>query len=84
MLEGEEFKEVLFRSLNKIQLAFVGRSNVGKSTVINSILGAKLAEASKTPGKTQNLFFFKVSRLNAMLVDCPGYGFASATDLQRE
>mmetsp|Transcript_46296 Transcript_46296/g.112713 ORF Transcript_46296/g.112713 Transcript_46296/m.112713 type:complete len:215 (-) Transcript_46296:241-885(-) len=63
-----------------LEIAFSGRSNVGKSSLINAITTStdkKLAETSKTPGRTQTLNFFKVG--NAfMLVDLPGYGFAKA------
>ena len=67
------------------QIAFVGRSNVGKSTLINSILGQKsLLKCSKTPGKTQNLHFLTLSGLNLQLVDCPGYGFAKVSAQEKE
>ncbi|CDW90510.1 gtp-binding protein [Stylonychia lemnae] len=47
-------------------------------------MGQKLADASKTPGKTQNLFFFRNEMLKAHIVDCPGYGYAEAADSQKE
>ncbi|MDB6095987.1 MAG: YihA family ribosome biosis GTP-binding protein [Francisellaceae bacterium] len=57
------------------EVAFVGRSNSGKSSAINSITGIKnLARTSKTPGRTQLINFFKVE--DAFLVDLPGYGYA--------
>eukprot|EP00347_Sterkiella_histriomuscorum_P013858 403363096 len=52
--------------------------------MIDVILGQKLADASKTPGKTQSLNFFNVPRLNCQIVDCPGYGFAVASDVQKD
>jgi len=61
-----------------VKFAFVGRSNVGKSSLINAIVGGKAAKTSKEPGKTQKLHFFENSAF--CLVDCPGYGFAKATD----
>lgn len=58
------------------EVAFVGRSNVGKSSAINTIVNQKsLARTSKTPGRTQQLVFFEVEE-NIRLVDLPGYGFA--------
>lgn len=59
------------------EVAFIGRSNSGKSTAINSITGKTgLAKTSKTPGRTQLLNFFQINE-NLRLVDLPGYGFAS-------
>ena len=62
------------------EIAFAGRSNVGKSSLINAIANrSKLARASNTPGRTQELNFFDVGRpLTFRLVDMPGYGFAEA------
>lgn len=58
------------------EVAFVGRSNSGKSTAVNVITGAhKLARVSKTPGRTQLLNFFSFGE-DRRLVDLPGYGFA--------
>lgn len=59
------------------EVAFIGRSNSGKSTAINSITGKKgLAKTSKTPGRTQLLNFFQIDDY-LRLVDLPGYGFAN-------
>lgn len=65
------------------EIAFVGRSNVGKSSLLNALLGRKnLAYTSKTPGKTQQLNFFLVdTRFYA--VDLPGYGYAKAPKSNR-
>lgn len=65
------------------EVAFVGRSNSGKSTAVNVVTGArKLARVSKTPGRTQLLNFFSFGD-DRRLVDLPGYGFArAAPDVQ--
>ena len=61
----------------KAEFLLVGRSNVGKSSFINSVLGRKnLAHTSATPGKTQTLNFYKVNN-QFYLIDVPGYGYAS-------
>ena len=62
------------------EVAFAGRSNVGKSSLLNALTGRKaLARTSNTPGRTQELNFFDVGRpLQLRLVDMPGYGFAEA------
>jgi len=61
------------------EIAFVGRSNAGKSTAINSITNRRsLAKTSKTPGRTQLINFFRVNE-NNRFVDLPGYGFAKAS-----
>ena len=58
------------------ELAFAGRSNVGKSSLINSLLNRKkLVKTSQTPGKTQEINFFKINN-DFIFTDLPGYGFA--------
>ncbi|MFQ5950193.1 MAG: ribosome biogenesis GTP-binding protein YihA/YsxC [Nitrospiria bacterium] len=57
------------------EIAMIGRSNVGKSSLINYLLGRKIAYISRTPGKTQLIHFFKINRA-FYLVDLPGYGYA--------
>ena len=66
------------------EVAFLGRSNVGKSSLINSLLGLKgLARTSSTPGRTQALNFFLINR-RFRFVDLPGYGYARAPRTVRE
>ena len=62
--------------INSVEFAFVGRSNVGKSSLINSLTGRrKLAKTSKTPGRTQLINYFEINN-ECFFVDLPGYGFA--------
>lgn len=69
---------------NLPQIAFSGRSNVGKSSLINALLGRKsLARVSSSPGKTITANFYNIDR-QYYLVDLPGYGFAKRPDAERE
>src|SRR6476661_5149394 len=66
-----------FPPMAGIEIAFAGRSNVGKSSLINALTGRKaLARTSHTPGRTQELIFF-TGAPNLTLVDMPGYGYAA-------
>ncbi len=65
------------------QIAFVGRSNVGKSSLLNKIIGRRaLAHTSKTPGKTRTLNLYSVNE-SFFLVDLPGYGYARVSKKER-
>jgi GTP-binding protein len=62
------------------EIAFSGRSNVGKSSLINTLVGRKgLARISRTPGKTQRIHFYQVDS-RFILVDLPGYGYAKVPE----
>lgn len=62
---------------NLKEVAFIGRSNVGKSSLINAITNSKIAIVSKTPGRTKQINFFQVGD-KLTIVDMPGYGYAKA------
>lgn len=72
----------------KLEIAFVGKSNVGKSSLLNKLLNRRgLARTSATPGCTRQINFFDVKSatgLELMLVDLPGYGFASRSKGERK
>ncbi|WP_125590679.1 ribosome biogenesis GTP-binding protein YihA/YsxC [Companilactobacillus jidongensis] len=66
------------------EIALLGRSNVGKSSLINTLINRKsFARTSSTPGKTQTLNFYNIEE-QLYLVDVPGYGFAKVSKKQRE
>jgi GTP-binding protein len=70
------FKETDWPQEAKPEIAFMGRSNVGKSSLINSLLGVRgLARTSSTPGRTQSLNFFAINN-QFHFVDLPGFGYA--------
>ena len=69
---------------NKPEVAFLGRSNVGKSSLMNSLLGVKgLARTSSTPGRTQSINFFLINE-QFHFVDLPGYGYAKVSKDARQ
>lgn len=69
---------------DRIEVAFVGRSNVGKSSLINSLTNRKkLAKVSQTPGKTRLVNFFLINN-DFYLVDLPGYGYAKVSKAEKE
>jgi GTP-binding protein len=79
------FSEEHWTTDKKPEIAFMGKSNVGKSSLINSLLNRKnLARTSKTPGRTQSLNFFLINE-KFYFVDLPGYGFAKVpAKMQKE
>ncbi|CAT04770.1 GTPase EngB [Mesomycoplasma conjunctivae] len=64
------------------QIAFIGRSNVGKSSLINALAKQKIAKVSKHPGRTQLINYFKTDK-NKIVVDLPGYGYAKISISQK-
>jgi GTP-binding protein len=66
------------------RIAMVGRSNVGKSSLINALLQNELAQVSKKPGKTRSIHFYFWENAKKIIADLPGYGFANATLKERD
>jgi GTP-binding protein len=66
---------------NLVEIALLGRSNVGKSSFLNAFLNQKIAKTSSTPGKTQLINFFEVEDEGKkyILVDLPGFGYAKVS-----
>ena len=68
---------------DRLEVCFAGRSNVGKSSLINALTGrAKLARASTEPGRTRELNYFDISEGRLFLVDLPGFGYAQVSKTQ--
>ena len=77
-------QEAQYPETNLSEVALSGRSNVGKSTFINSMIGRKnMARTSQQPGKTQTLNFYNIDN-QLVFVDVPGYGYAKVSKKQRE
>lgn len=67
--------------MDRLEIAFAGRSNVGKSSLINALCGTSgLARTSNTPGRTQELNIFESQSEELRIVDMPGYGYAKAPE----
>jgi GTP-binding protein len=82
-IKGIRGTDPILRDQNP-HFAFVGRSNVGKSSVINALLGRKgMAKSSSTPGKTKEINFFLTNE-KFYFVDLPGYGYARLPDKEKE
>ena len=89
MLNNVKFETSIFNynnilNTNKPQIVLVGKSNVGKSSFINTITNQKkLAKVGQTPGKNRSINFFNVND-EFYLVDLPGYGFSKMSDIQKQ
>ena len=68
---------------SRAEVCFVGRSNVGKSTLLNAVCRRNLARVSNTPGRTRTINVFE-AKLGRWLVDLPGYGYARGPEAERE
>lgn len=82
-VEGAEFMRSAVKPADLLggeepEVAFAGRSNVGKSTLLNALLGRKIARTSSTPGRTQAINYFRVNG-RFRFVDLPGFGYARAS-----
>jgi len=77
------YKTDQLKNFNLPEIVFMGRSNVGKSSLINSLLGVKLAKVSQTPGKTRSINYYVVDE-KFFLVDLPGFGYASTRKIEME
>lgn len=70
--------------MDKVEIAFAGKSNVGKSSLINALMNRKAyARTSATPGKTQTINFYNINDI-MYLVDLPGYGYAKVSEREKE
>jgi len=69
-------KNGFFMGLAQPRIAMVGRSNVGKSSLLNALFQRKVAKVSQTPGKTKAIHFFMWEKMEKIVADLPGYGFA--------
>lgn len=77
--------QLIPQDINIPEIAIAGRSNVGKSSLINALLGSKLAKTGQTPGKTRSVNFYRTETPTGAfrLVDLPGYGYAKRSKVER-
>lgn len=75
-----------FPATNLLEVAFVGKSNVGKSSLINALVGSEACRVSKTPGRTQQINFFdtRLATNHLIIADLPGYGYAVVPKQMRD
>lgn len=85
-LIGTAFEARQFPRARLPEIALAGRSNVGKSSLLNALIEQRIAHISSKPGKTRSINFFEVSSVEDpfVLVDLPGYGFASRSKNEQE
>lgn len=84
-LENAAYTAQQIPQLDRPQIAMAGRSNVGKSSLINALAGRKkLAKVSSSPGKTRSINFYLVMPYDFYIVDLPGYGYARASHAERD
>lgn len=77
-LVGSQIDPVYFAPApNQVEIALIGRSNAGKSTLLNTLVGTHASSTSKRPGHTDRLRFYKLAGTPLHLVDLPGYGYAA-------
>lgn len=78
------FNGVHLKGRNEPRIAIVGRSNVGKSTLINVLVGQRVAQTSNTPGKTRAIHCYLWKEGRKIIADLPGYGYAQAAKTERD